>query len=368
MAKKSPSIQVTIYADSNGTHLHQIFTGLDLLNRSGEIKLKLRPITRYTQGRPNRQFLALKVRVGSLKRVAIFDMQDSGNIGLPGSLDKCDFYFKRSYNKALYDSFSEEKREKIRPFGFNYQVACKNKWLLIQRIFMEVLARPFNPFVRKNGFHLHNIKELIDLNFNKRKKIMPDHKELRPQLSERKYSVLFMCRLWDPEELSEKNRADAKKVNDSRIAIIRDLRARLGSQFLGGIQRTHYAEKHVPELTIKDKQFTSRDNYLNLVRQSEIVISSTGLLGSTGWKFGEYVALGKAIISEPLRSEVPGDFNVGSHYQEFHTPRQCVSIVEKLLDDEPLRRNMENNVSEYFWKYLEPENLMRKFINEIVRP
>ncbi|WP_405420015.1 hypothetical protein [Marinobacter flavimaris] len=368
MAKNSPPVQVTVYADSNGTHLHQIFTGLDLLERSGEINLKLRPVSRYTQGRPNRQFLALKAQVGPSGRVAIFDMQDAGDIGLPESLDKCDLYYKRSYNENFHENLNDDQRSKIRPFGFNYQVARKNRWLLINRLLMEFVARPFNPFKSKNNFHLHNVKELIDLNFSQRKKIMPDHKELRPEVSDKKYSVLFICRLWDPEGLSEENREDARKVNESRIEIIRDLGARLGDRFLGGIQRTQYAEKQVPDLIIKDKKFTSRDNYLKLVRQSEIVISSSGLLGSTGWKFGEYVALGKAIISEPLQSEVPGGFNVGTHYLEFHTPSQCVKIVDQLLGDGELRQKLEDNVSKYFWEYLEPENLMRDIINELIGP
>lgn len=78
--------KVTVYLDSNGTHLHKIYTGLFLLSQSKEIDLILRPGISVTKGRPNRQFLALLVERAGLKAKCIFDLQDSPVIGLPSAL------------------------------------------------------------------------------------------------------------------------------------------------------------------------------------------------------------------------------------------------------------------------------------------
>ena len=358
-------LKVTVYADSNGTHLHQIYTGLDLLERKREIKLRLVPLKTYTKGRPNRQFLAIRVHSFTASAVIIFDMQDSSELGLPESLEKCDLYFKRSYQSAYYEDLNDKLKEKIRPFGLNYQVAVINRSLILSRIVSEILARPFNPFSRKNLFHLHNVKELLDLNFSRKIRLIPDIEEIQPSQEERKFSVLFICRLWDPESLSEKNRADAHAINQSRIKIVRALRERLGSRFLGGIQKTSYAEKVATDLVIKDRKLTSRNNYLKLVKQSEVVISTSGLLGSIGWKFGEYVALGKAIISEPIINEVPGDFQRDKHYLQFRSSDECERLVEKLLKDKNLIRYLERNVEDYYWQYLEPKSLMKNCFNQL---
>ena len=57
-----------------------------------------------------------------------------------------------------------------------------------------------------------------------------------------------------------------------------------------------------------------------------------GLHGSTGWKFAEYLAASKAIVSETLRYESAGDLREGTHYLAFDDADGCVRQVEKLLD------------------------------------
>jgi hypothetical protein len=94
------------------------------------------------------------------------------------------------------------------------------------------------------------------------------------------------------------------------------------------------------------------------MKQSSIGIASTGLHGSIGWKFAEYVAAAKAIVSEPLLASIPGAFEKGKNYLEFETVDGCVNSVWRLLEDEDLRYQMMKNNFEYYRSSLEPSQLV----------
>jgi hypothetical protein len=95
-------------------------------------------------------------------------------------------------------------------------------------------------------------------------------------------------------------------MNDLRAGCIRALRRRFGRQFLGGFQRSDYACKHYPDCVVDASVSTLRRDYLKCLKSYCIGIATTGLYDSIGWKFAEYAALSKAIVSEPLRFELPG--------------------------------------------------------------
>lgn len=359
-------ITATLYADSNGTHLHQIYTGLDLLHRSGDIKLKLRLGTHLTQNRPNRQFIILRVEEGAQSYLAAFDMSDHQEIGLPSALDSCDFYFKRSLTNKTFDGLSERQSKKLKPFGFNYQVIQPSRTSLIKRLTLEYFSRPYNPFSKKNRFHIHNIKELIDANLARPNSPLLNVDEISPKKIKTEFDVLFQCRLWGPEELSARNRGDAEKVNRERIAIVRALRSELGDRFVGGLQPTQFAKKIAPDLVIESPAFSVRRNYISLVKKSSIVISSSGLLDSIGWKMGEYVALGKAIVAEPIAAKMPAPFEDGVHYQSYRSPEECIQAVTDLLSSPEKLSAMSNATTQYYEAVLSPRELMLRHLNEML--
>lgn len=360
------SITVTLYADSNGTHLNQIYTGLYLLSRDGVINLKLRPGTALTKARMNRQFLGMSIdHVGGTFKV-IFDMTDHQIIGIPEALEYCDVYFKRSLTSTSYDGLKGHEIQKIAPFGFFYRVIAQNKMFLMKRLLIEFLSRPYNPFSKRNRFHLHHIKELVDACMDSKVSPLFSVEELYPKPVEHDIDVLFQCRLWDPSELVPHNRSDAEKVNEDRISIIRKLKSELGQRFVGGLQPTAFAKKTAPDLVIDDPSMSQRRNFIALVERSRIVVSSTGLLGSNGGKLGEYIALGKAIISEKIVTDLPVKFEEGIHYESYCTPSECLQKAITLLSDQQRQRALEAAVADYYWSYLSPKELMWHHIRSVV--
>lgn len=353
--------KVTVYLDSNGTHLHQIYTGLFLLSQNKEIDLVLRPGISITKDRPNRQFLAMLVERADLKVRCIFDLQDSPAIGLPGALSWCDFYFKRSLENSTFTGLDEKARRKLRPYGFNYQVLSSSKAYFFKRILLEFFSRPYNPFSQKNRFHLSNLKEYFEAMWKTPSPLLgPD--TLSPGTHDLSNNILFQCRLWDPTQMAEKNRGDAERINTERVEIIRRLKIEFGSSFVGGLQHNDYAQRVAPDLLINSKHLAERNAYINLVKKSRVVISSPGLLGSNGWKLGEYVALGKCIVSESIDTFLSGTFRSGVHYMPYTSADDCVEKVVNLFKKEAQVEYFMKNTADYYFDYLAPDILMRNLL------
>lgn len=354
--------KVTVYLDSNGTHLHQIYTGLFLLSQRKEIDLIFRPGISVTKGRPNRQFLAMLVERAGIKVKCIFDLQDSPAIGLPEALPWCDIYFKRSLELETFSGLSKYQEKKLHPFGFNYQVVSSSKAYFFQRFFLEFISRPYNPFVEKNRFHLSNWKEYFEAVWKPEVSPLLTPQTLSPSRIKLSNNILFQCRLWDPAHMAERNRDDAEKINNQRIELIRRLKTEFGSNFVGGLQHNSFAQRVAPDLLINSKHLADRNAYINLVKKSRVVISSSGLLGSNGWKLGEYVALGKCIISEPIETLLPGTFRSGIHYLQYTGTDECVEKVVNLFRKEAQAEYFMKNTTDYYFDYLAPDALIRNFL------
>jgi hypothetical protein len=62
-----------------------------------------------------------------------------------------------------------------------------------------------------------------------------------------------------------------------------------------------------PDLVL-DNSFTSKLAFMKALRSTDICLADDGLGDTPGWKIGEYLMHGKAIITTPIRTVVQ-DFN-----------------------------------------------------------
>lgn len=353
-------VHVDIHCDTVGTHLLQIFSALYLLQQQGRICIRFKRGLALTKMRPNRQFIALRVSVQ--EQVAdpitlLFDLQDSPALGLPNVFDQVDFYVKRSLEPETYNGLNQQQSKKLLPFGLNYQVLSFSPAFFLKMFTSEFISRPYNPFGKKHNFHVHNLKDLFDACWLKKQNGLLGGKDLSPCASAaHSRKVLFQCRLWDVEGVAEKNKDDTHKVNQSRIALIRELKRELGAHFIGGLQNTAYARVQAPDLI--STMPSARRDYIQLVRDAAIVVSSSGLLKSNGWKLGEYVALGKCIVSEPIHTQLPGDFAENKNYLKYESVVECLENITSLMSSPDNIAAMEQQNSVYFREYLEASAIM----------
>lgn len=336
-----------LITSSRDARVEQIHTGLFELHRTGRIRL------RQTVSRPGPE--AGGVHPGFVKVVLDrsvrlhFDLADGGEIN-PAALDGSDFYFKRSFDPAVVATLPGGG-EKIHPLGLNFPVYPNHRdpFSFRRILALEKAATWPAEWIRwadtGNRF-----------SFLPRERFFggePDY-GLPPK-------VLFLVRAWDPYDRQDRpqDKIDGiHAVNETRAACIRVLRDAFGDRFLGGFSHTDFARQHYPDVLAPSAALTTKRSYIELLSRFPICVATTGLHGSIGWKVGEYTGLGKAIVSEKLCYQVPGNFVNGRNFLEFSTPEECANRVETLCSDDALRRKMMAENLQYYQQWVRPDQLV----------
>ncbi|MGL5766896.1 MAG: glycosyltransferase, partial [Sarcina sp.] len=271
------------------------------------------------------------------KKIIIDTMDERGFYGVDFFAEnEIDYYFKRSYTdeEAAKYSFTSY------PYGLNYDVYSDN------------FHKTF-PMVNK-------IKRFI----NPKKRVKIKEFEANPIINKENPKICFMTRLWDPESPEVENESvknERIEINKFRIACIKACKEKYGSNFIGGLYEDDFSKKTCPEF-ILDPHLTDRKVFLDTIKNCDICIATTGLHGSIGWKFAEYVCASRCIVSEPLVYKPSGAFEVNTNYLEFTSSEEIINAIDSLLTDDKKRQAMMNANKEYYDNFLQPEKLMQRII------
>ena len=99
-------------------------------------------------------------------------------------------------------------------------------------------------------------------------------------------------------------------------------------------------------------------------RRSWFVFSTPSVIGCHGWKLGEFLCEGKAIVSTPLNNVMPGSFENGVHYLEVLSPDDMEKAIVRLRDDVDLMQRLKRNAWDYYNTWVSPEasvlNVLKK--------
>jgi hypothetical protein len=341
----------SLHCYSNSGHISKLLTGYALLRRAGAVTLSQQclignafDVSKPQHLRDARLAHLLIVVNGSVK--LFYDNHDSYEID--GDMaEGVDFYFKRSYSRPrIPDSIAS----KVFPLGLNYPLYPDSiDALECERLqaFAEGFSSPYSPFnqsipslFRPTPANMHSAPV----------------EDLNPK-------VLFMTRVCDPFDHKERSDEKARariRMNETRASCVEALRREFRDNFLGGFERTDYAVKNYGEFVWEDDEISLKENYIKLLGAYPICVSTEGHHRSVCWKLGEYVAFSKAIVSERLYYQIPGDFEEGRNYLGFDNTDECVDAVRKLFTDKGLRDQIMKNNYAYYNEYVEPKNMIQR--------
>jgi glycosyltransferase involved in cell wall biosynthesis len=116
----------------------------------------------------------------------------------------------------------------------------------------------------------------------------------------------------------------------------------------------------------KDLVFLERytlDDYIEKTKLSAFVFNTPAVLNCHGWKLGEYLAMGKAIISTPLSNKLPGELKHGENIHIISSNDEMAAAIDLLLKDSNYRKKLENGARRYYLKYANPEAVIRNILN-----
>jgi hypothetical protein len=143
-------------------------------------------------------------------------------------------------------------------------------------------------------------------------------------------------------------------------------RAEFGERFYGGFAIEEFSRREYGDCLLPDHRASERRAFLARVRDSAICVATTGLHGSIGWKMAEYVAASRAIVSEPLRYEVPGGFAAGRNFLEFTTLESFITSVESLLRDVSLREDIRRTNWDYYRRWVRPDAQVLRTLERVL--
>jgi hypothetical protein len=346
-------LKCKIYCHSVSVHTKQIYTGFFMLYKMGIVDLAQvivkEKIMDGTKKQDLRDAKHAHIRVTLNDGINLhYDTHDSQEID-EAYLYEADYYFKRSYSSEQLQDIGDQRR-KIHPLGLNYLLYPTSlDWFGVQR---EVV-------LSKGIKKLEAARYLYFLN---RFIFTPD---IHHMWSAPNYymppKILFMVRTWNPDDNPGRLKVrveERMEINEMRAQCIKILRKEFGENFYGGFNHTEFAKKNYKEYLMPENKLSSKKNYINLLKSYPICVATTGLYGSIGYKFAEYVAFSKAILSEKLNNEVPGNLMKDKNYLEFNSPEECVQYTEKLFSDKELRSFIMNNNAKYYHSHLRPDVLI----------
>lgn len=355
-----PALKCKLLCHSVSPHVQQLYTGFNMLAQNGLLDVT-QNICRYDRKylKGARKFydaahahlrVEMVDEIGR-KLMLYFDNHDAKEIN-ESHLSSCDVYFKRSYSCEYVLKYHSESKNKIFPLGLNYKV-------LPDKISIHALQRSMfvsDSVVRKVRSAIESIDAKNFLTFH------PRLRELHssPLLS-LEPKVLFMATVYDPDDGDVRLKEEKEERiynNEFRAACVRVLRKELGNDFYGGFVYSGFAKEKYSDVLIDNPVNTIKRNYLKILEKYPICVATTGLHGSIGWKFAEYVAFSKAILTEKLQYEVPGEFFPNKNYLVFNSPEDCVEKAFKLMNDHEFRTRMMMRNFEYYRRYVMPDMLI----------
>ena len=171
--------------------------------------------------------------------------------------------------------------------------------------------------------------------------------------------IIFLTRLYDPRSSEVENEKIAEErimLNAMRIKLIQVLKQEYGKRALCGLSRDSYSLKKAPDLVL-NRVFTYKPLYLREMKRASICVSTLGLHQSNGWKFAEYIAAGKAIVTERPIYEIPYAMP-GENYLPFDDINGCIQHIDQLIRNQSLRMNMQYLNQNYYHRHLRPDKVI----------
>ena len=293
-------------------------------------------------GHSNDRLLCYMVKghTGGARKIVI-DYRDQTSI-IDSFYDWADVYAKINVNETETVVPDRSKLRLIAPgFGIRYYNLSQTLWNSFSNL----------QVIKKGNFGINvSAKEFLRdylLTWYRRRPYKEYHLN---SIKERNNYVFFVSTLWRHKNCIE-------HTNPLRALFMRTCK-KLGIDFEGGFyisQSGNSAATNGYEDLLLSQRVELKD-YIIKTRQSMFVYNVPSCLNCHGWKLGEFLAMGKAIISAPLYNELPGNGKL--LMVSVDSEKELEDAIVLLAKNIEKRRTLEVNASAYYKKYVSPEAII----------
>lgn len=271
----------------------------------------------------------------NITKKIVVDSKDSNKID-SAAFDWCDVYGKVNYNK---ESLLSCNKEKIIPIGPSFGIKI---WTLAQTFYCFT----FN-FIRFRN-HILNKKEFA-ANYWRQYKRLRLNAYCFTNSSVNK--IFFLNSIWKRESATNTNRA----------LFIQNCKKNADVSFEGGFA----ARSNGDNLGFDDMIYSKKiplKLYIQKIKKSALVFNTPAVLNCHGWKLGEFLALGKAIISTSHYNELPKELKHDKHLIYANNQQEIEQAINRLIKDPKIKKRLEFQSRNYFNEFLAPVKVIQKLI------
>jgi hypothetical protein len=272
---------------------------------------------------------------------------DTAFIDWPGNFS---YYFKRSLLK-------KDNVKNIYPLHFNVPMAYKCHSLLMN-LKSDLL---FDKSSRLEVFKAFDKYAL----FTKSSHGVLDIRRYPKEVHDTGGNVIFHTRLWNPDNHADLEEKERRRLqNQFRINACRIIKKKFTNSSVGLLSDA-LSNKLAPDLLL-DSRNSKKNNYLNTLCNFNIGIADDGLKDTPGWKIGEYLLFGKAVITTPLNISCES-FKEHINYEKLASRSSYIELPDKI---EYLLKNkcyleMGNENMKWSYEYLHPKNYIKRILSII---
>ena len=273
----------------------------------------------------------------------IIDFRDKRSVK-KNAYDWCDKYAKINFSVSLTDEYYHDKIISIPP-GFGIKIWGRYK--TFYNCSANYVRCIFSPIV--------SIKTHFSDYYNQYKR--PQLEDYTIDTTDKKNGlyVFMIATLWSHTNCIE-------GTNLLRKTFVETCKAE-NVNFEGGFFST---VNHPQYEEFKDLIFTKRypaHEYIEKTKHSYIAFNTPAVHDCHGWKLGEYLAMGKAIISTPLSNQLPEDLIHGSNIHIISNLEELKTAVKLLIEDNIYRQRLEYKSKKYFNLYGSPQAVIKQLTN-----
>lgn len=261
---------------------------------------------------------------------------------------------------ANYSQYPRDKYLKlvslVPSFGIRFEKSLLavliNSLVLLSMILPCVLKRTeWNKYSQRLECNrIRNLRHYIGRRYRTWKNRMPLEKYVTKVPSEDNY-IFFLSTLWYNDVWNKNDEG----VNLRRAHFIRACKSIENCQFEGGLlgDASSSNEKFADVYTDQRVAFPV---WIEKTKRSALVFNTPAFWDCHGWKLGEYLALGKCIVSTKLSNDLPYPLEHGKniHFVE-DTEESMREAIEYILDHPEYRHKLEQGAKAYWEKYGTPE-------------
>ena len=282
------------------------------------------------------------------KRVVI-DYRDKNTLNIK-ALNWSDVYGKVNLNLQTedYKYLPETSQKKIIAIGPNFAIKI---WSNFDSYFKMIIN-----YIKGLNRHPVNFRTFF-AGYNWQIKRM-SYEQYRISTPEKNY-IFFISTLYHHSDIFR------SATNKFRAAFVRACKKSEIINFEGGLlaRGNHLHKEEYSDVIVND--YVPTNLFLEKIRKSFVVFNTPAVWGCHGWKLGEFLAMGKAIISTPLLNEMPFQFEHGKQVHFVQTEEDIDNAVKMIMNDSLYAQKLEKGAKEYFDNYLAPEKVIENLIKEI---